>query len=273
MAAAGLPDGAGHAAVDFFDEGLLNFRADLQDALLTALYQPQAIHGVADLGFDHEDDGIVTKAGVGAQKDEEIGEAVDGDAEIGRHAFPPRIVNFHAALPYHAATDQRLGGAKTGAINQDIDRTLDAVTRDDAVRAHLGDSFRDQLDVRTIECWIVVVGNEDAFAAQLIVGRERRANLLIFDVPGEMAARNGLDHLTESLIAEKAEDTEFLTPEKQLAQGPAGDGDGTEAAPPFFTDGKIEARDDPRRRALKKRKLADVRRDLRDELDGACPGA
>src|SRR5712692_9224522 len=78
MAATGLPNGVGHAAVDFFYKGLLNFGADFEDALFLALHQLQAIHGVAHLGFDHQDDGIVTKAGVGTEKHEEIGKAADG---------------------------------------------------------------------------------------------------------------------------------------------------------------------------------------------------
>src|SRR5258708_22952560 len=200
-------------------------------------------------------------------------ETADGDAEIGAHAFSPGVVNFHSVLPHHAAADERLGSAKAGTINQYVHGALDAVTRDDTVRTHLGDSFRDQFDVRAIECWIVVVANEDTFAAQLIGGRERRANLGIFDVPGEMAARNGFDHLAESLIAEKAEDAEFLTPEKKLSQGPTADRDATEAAPTLFIDGAIKAPHNPRRSALIKIKLADAGRDLRDELDGACAGA
>src|SRR5260370_3630141 len=161
-------------------------------------------------------------------------EAADGDPEIGGHALSPGVMNFHAALPYHAAADKRLGRAEAGAINQYIDRALDAVARDDAVRTHLGDSFRNQFDVRTIECWIGVVGNKDTFAAQQIVGRERRAHPGIFNIPGDMAARASLDHLAESIVAEKAEDAELLTPEKKLAQGPAGDGDVRETAAPFF---------------------------------------
>src|SRR5713101_4527911 len=181
VAAARLPHGASHAAVDFFDEGLLGFRADFQDALLPAFHQLQAIHGVADLGFDHENDGIVAESGVRAEKHEEIGEAADRDAEIGGHAFAPGVVNFQAALPYQAAPDERLGGAKTGAVNQDVDRTLDAIARDDAVLADFGDGFGDEFDVRTIEGGIVVVGNEDTFAAQLIVRSERGAQFGILD--------------------------------------------------------------------------------------------
>src|SRR6266851_943967 len=149
VAAAGLPDGAGHAAVNFLDEGLLNFRTDFQDALLPAFHQLHAIHGVTNLGFDHENDGIVAQSGVGAEKHEEIREASDSYAEIGGHPFAPGIVNFYAALPHQAAPNERLGGAETGAVNQDVNRTLDTIARDDAVLADFGDAFSDEFDVRT----------------------------------------------------------------------------------------------------------------------------
>src|SRR5260370_18529461 len=123
--------------------------------------------------------------------------AGDGAPEIGGHALSPGVMNFPAALPYHAEADKRLGRAEAGAINQYIDSALDAVARDDAVRTHLGDSFRNQFDVRTIGCWIVVVGNKDTFAAQQIVSRERRAHPGIFNLPGEMAAHDSLHHLAE----------------------------------------------------------------------------
>src|SRR5258708_8117359 len=155
-------------------------------------------------------------------------------------------MNFHAALPYHAASDERLGSAEAGAINQYIDRALDAIARDDAVRTPLGDPFRNQFDVRTIECWIVVVGNKDTFAAQQIVGRECRAHPGIFNIPGEMAARDSLDHLAESIVAEKAEDAELLTPEKKLAQGPAGDGGPTQTTAPLFAECQIHPPHHPR---------------------------
>src|SRR6266852_2526278 len=134
FAAAGLPDGAGHAAVDFFDKELLDFRADFEDALFFAPHQLQAIHGVANLGLNHKYDGIVAQAGVGTEKNEEIRETADGDAEIGAHAFLPGIVNFHSALPYQTAADERLGGTEAGAINQNVNRALRAIAGDDAVR-------------------------------------------------------------------------------------------------------------------------------------------
>src|SRR5229473_525231 len=173
VAAAGLPDGAGHAAVNFLDEGLLNFRTDFQDALLPAFHQLHAIHGVTNLGFDHENDGIVAQSGVGAEKHEEIREA--------------------------------------SAVNQDVNRTLDTIARDDVVLADFGDAFSDEFDVRTIKSGVVIVGNEDAFAAQLIVRSERGAQFGILDPAGEQAKSNILRFLSNGFIAKKAENAKLLT--------------------------------------------------------------
>src|SRR6266446_2496265 len=273
VAAAGLPDGAGHAAVNFLDEGLLNFRTDFQDALLPAFHQLHAINGVTNLGFDHENDGIVAQSGVGAEKHEEIREASDSYAEIGGHPFAPGIVNFYAALPHQAAPNERLGGAETGAVNQDVNRTLDTIARDDAVLADFGDAFSDEFDVRTIKSGVVIVGNEDAFAAQLIVRSERGAQFGILDPAGEQAKSNILRFLSNGFIAKKAENAKLLSPENKLAQGPARNGDASKAALPFLTEGEIEARHNPRRRALEEMELADAWRDLRHELDRAGTGA
>src|SRR5260370_35921225 len=81
VAAAGLPDGARHAAIDFFDEGLLDFGTDFQEALLPAVHEFQAIHGVANLRFEHENDGIVAQSSVRSEEYGAIWEAIEGNAE------------------------------------------------------------------------------------------------------------------------------------------------------------------------------------------------
>jgi len=60
-----------------------------------------------------------------------------------------------------------------------------------------------------------------------------------------MAKCDGLHFLAETLIAEKAEDANLLPPENVLAQRPAREGNVAEAAPPFFTEGEIETRNNP----------------------------
>src|SRR5207245_11237480 len=97
----------------------------------------------------------------------------------------------------------------------------DAYCRDDASRADLGGSIRDELNVRAIESAIVVVGNEDAFAAQLILRSERGAELWIFDPPSHVTVRNRLRLLANRFVTEKSENAKFLPPENVLPEGPA----------------------------------------------------
>src|SRR2546429_9425921 len=84
---------------------------------------------VADLRLDHEHDGIVAQAGVGAEENEEIGEAADADAEIGAQAVAPGIVDLEAAAAKKLHTDELLGDVEAGAVDQDVDRALHAVLR------------------------------------------------------------------------------------------------------------------------------------------------
>src|SRR5260370_19979733 len=273
VAAAGLPDGAAHAAVDFFDEALLDFRADCQDALLSALHEFQAIHGVANLRFDHQNDGIVAQAGVGAEKDAEIGKTINGDGEIGGHALSPGVVNFHAAIPHDAAANEGLRCAEAGAVDQDVDGALDAVARDDAVLADFGNPIGDKFDVRTIESGIVVVGNKNALAAQQIVRSERRAELRIFDPPSHVPESNRFRLFANGFIAKKSGNAKLLQPDNVLPEGPASQRHTPKTLLPLLADRKVQARNDPGRRALEKIEFSNAGRDLRNELDGACAGA
>src|SRR5437660_12863162 len=119
------------------------------------------------------------------------------------------------------AATQRVRGAKACDIDHDIVRTFDAVACDDAMRADFGYSIRDEFDIRAIERGIVVVGNEHAFAAQLILRSERGAELWIFDPPSHVTVRNRLGLLANRVVTEKSENAEFLPPENVLPEGPA----------------------------------------------------
>src|SRR5260370_15854275 len=273
VAAAGWPHGARHAAIDFFDEGLLDFGTDFQDALLPAFHEFQAIHGVANLRFDHENDGIVAQSGGRCEKHEEIGKTIHGDAKIGGHALSPSGVNFHAALPHDAAANEGLRCAEAGAVDQDVDGALDAVARDDAVLADFGNPIGDKFDVRTIESGIVVVGNKTRLAAELIVRSERRAELRIFDPPSNVPESNRFRLFANGFIAKKSENAKLLPPENVLPEGPASQRHTPKTLLPLLGDRKVQARNDPGRRALEKIEFSNAGRDLRNELDGACAGA
>src|SRR2546429_7297537 len=117
---------------------------------------------VADLRLDHEHDGFGAQAGVGAEENEEIGEAADADAEIGAQAVAPGIVDLEAAAAKKLHTDELLGDAEAGAVDQDVDRALHAVLRDHTALADFRNSVGDQLHVATPKRGIKIVGKQDA---------------------------------------------------------------------------------------------------------------
>ncbi len=101
--------------MDLRDKLLLRFLADFEDVSLAALHECEAAHHVANLRFDHQHDGIVAEPGVGSEKQEKVGKAAYGDAEIGAHALAPSVVNFHALAAHEPDTDEGLCGAKACA--------------------------------------------------------------------------------------------------------------------------------------------------------------
>src|SRR5260370_20772710 len=88
-----------------------------------------------------------------------------------------------------------------------------------------------------------------------------------------MEKSNILGILSNRFISKKAQNAKLLTPENVLPEGPARQRQAAEAPLPSLRDGKVEARHNPGRRALKEIELAGAGSDLRDELDSACAGA
>src|SRR5260370_12636432 len=88
-----------------------------------------------------------------------------------------------------------------------------------------------------------------------------------------MAKSNILGLLSNRFISKKAENAKLLTPENVLPEGPARQRHTAEAPLPSLRDGKVQARHNPGRRALKEIELAGAGSDFRDELDSACAGA
>src|SRR5580704_6490283 len=272
-AAAGLPDSACQAAMDVSDKLLLLFWTHFEDVLLGAFHEGQTTHHIADLRFDHKDDGIVAKSGIGAEQQKEVGKAADGHAEIRTHALAPGIVDFHAAAADNPNADERLRGAKACAKNQNVDWTLDAVLRHDAVLAHFRDPARDQLSIGPCQCGIVIIRHEDALAAQFIVRFQRRAQFWVANLLLEMMCRDFRCLPANKAIAKEAKHAKLLPPENELPKRPHDQWETAESPLPFFRNRKIHARNDPGRGALEKIKLSSTRSDLRNKLDGACTSA
>jgi hypothetical protein len=61
---------------------------------------------------------------------------------------------------------------ESGAEDDRVDRVVLAGGVDDAVLADFCDSVRDQRDIGLVKGAQVVIGNEDAFAAEAVVGQQ-----------------------------------------------------------------------------------------------------
>src|SRR5580658_3391043 len=256
--------------MDVSDKLLLCFWSHFEDLPLSALHECQAAHYVADLRFDHQNDGIVSQSRVGSEKQKEVGKAADGYAKIGAHALAPGIVNFYSAAAHQPNADERLGGTKACAKDQDIHWALDTVHGYDAVLADFGNRPGDQLYVGSGQGRIVVVRDEHPFAAQFVTGFQCGAEFGVADLLLEMMCGDFRRLSANKAITEEAKDAKLLAPENELPKRPHDERETTESLPPPVSDGKIHARHNPGWGALEKIKLSGARGDLGNKLDGAC---
>ena len=74
-------------------------------------------------------------------------------------------------------------------------------------------------------------------------------------------------------IAKKTEDAPFESKKKKLANDPGEAWHAAEALAPFLGNAKVQARHNPRRRALENVEFAGARGDMRNELNCARAGA
>src|SRR5205807_1312617 len=272
-ASTGLPNRPRHVLAKIGGEVLLRFGANFHHADVAFAHQLQALDDVADLRLNHQHDGIVAQAGVGAEKNEKIRKTADRHAEIGAQAVAPGVVNLEAPAAKQLHADELLGDMEPGAINQYVDRTLRTVLRNDAMLPNLGNSIRDKFYVTALKHGIKIVGKKNALATNLITRRQRGLQCGIGDTAFKVTARDPFYVFANDAVAKKIEHAPFEREEKKFANEPGEHRDAAKALAPFLRDAKVEARNDPGRRALKNIKLADARSDVRNELNGARAGA
>ena len=146
---------------------------------LSAAHAIEVPHDVGDLAFEHEEDRAVIR--VRAVQHEQIREASGGDAEVRLRAVCPRVVDACAAAPANVDGRRVLGGSEAGAENDGVDLALYAVVGDHARRGDAGDVLGDELDMGTIEGWVVHVGRQRAATSVGLGRRELGAQVQVVD--------------------------------------------------------------------------------------------
>ena len=128
--------------------------------------------------------------GVGADDLEQVGEAGDRGALVRRHAgLAPGVGERAAVATLDVLGDGLLGGVEAGGHDDRVDLAGGAVGGDDAGRGDLADPVGDQVDVVGVERGVVVVGDQDALAADLEVRRHGLAQLGVGDAALDVLQR------------------------------------------------------------------------------------
>ena len=153
-------------------EFALSFGEDIEVAVLALAEFLEALEDEVDLGFDHEDDRIVAKSGIGADEEVEIGEARDSDTEISLAAALPDLVEFLVveSVDFHGFDE--VVDAKACGIHEDISGAMGAVLGLDAVRGDGFDGVGHKLDIGALESGVVIIGDQDAFASHAVIRGE-----------------------------------------------------------------------------------------------------
>ncbi len=163
--------------------------------------------------------------------------------------------------------------AKPGREHDGVELVELAVLRQDAILPHLGDAVGHDPDVRLGERGIVVVRDEDSLAADGVGRSELLAQDWVLHLGGQVHCREALDALPDGAVPVHGQHDELASEVEPEAVHLLGRWQELEEQLPSLADGRIDARHDPRRRALEQMELAHPRLDRGYDLDGGRAGA
>ncbi len=141
------------------------------------------------------------------------------------------------------------------------------------VARHLPDAVGDQLDVVAAEGGVVVVADQDALAADLVVGGQPLPQRGVAHLPRQLPARLALQALHQPRADGEADAAQLERPVDQCPDHPLADRELGVQGALGGADRAVGLPRDPRRRALVDVEVRGHRRDLRHELDRAGAGA
>ena len=219
-----------------------------------------------DLRLDHDDDGGVAQDAVRPLEQEEVGEASDGRAQVRGHRARPGLGERPPVPAADVPPEGELLDTEAGAEDDRVHLVLATVRGDDAGGRDARDRIRDDLDVRRRDGGEVVVGDEDALAAERVVRRELPTQLRVRHAPREVAQRDALDELRDARVEER-EAAQLAAAVDARAGEQLQSGGRAEQPALERTKGSVVPGEDPGRGPLEDRERLHPRLDGGDELD------
>jgi len=221
----------------------------------------EALHDVAHLGLDHEQDRVVAEPRVGPDEREEIGVAGHGHAPVPAGAVLPVV----GQPPTAAATDiGRLPAAErreAGGQHDHVAGVRDAVVGHHRIRLDRGDRPGHDRDVRPGHRGIEIVRQEDALAAQRVERVQGQPQRGIGDLPLLEPGRPFLAPPHQLRFVDEAEGDRLGPPILERPAGGERSGHVPEEQAGQAGDRTIVAGEHPRGRPLEERQAADARGD------------
>ena len=119
----------------------------------------------------------MTEPGVGADDHEQVREAGHGRPQVGRHRAVPGLLERAAVGAADQLRERRVGDVEAGAEDDRVDLALGSVGGRDRVLADALDRLGHHARVLAGQRRVAVVGDQDALAADRVIGRQLRAQL------------------------------------------------------------------------------------------------
>lgn len=183
LTATGIPHGMGQGLIQLIVPIPLCFVRDFNFLPVVLPHLFKRLANVADLAFNHEQNGIVSQCCVGTKQHKKVGEPMHGGAFVGLGSTRPEPPKIQLVFAHNEPLGNGGGGLEAGAKDNHVDWvSLTGLVHNGCGR-DLGDGPIDQFDVWEVERGIVVIGHEHAFTAHGVAGRECSDQGWVIDLP------------------------------------------------------------------------------------------
>src|SRR5665213_312724 len=149
----------------------------------------QVVNGFADVGdlcFHHVDHRAGSKTSIWSEHDEEIREASHGCAGKGSTPVRPMIGEKMVVAADDPMRNRQVGGLEARSYHKQVKVDLPSGTSFDCSRSDSLDSVGIELNIRLTKGRVVIVGNEDALAADRVVRGQSLTQIGISDLGFEV---------------------------------------------------------------------------------------
>ena len=176
---------------------------------------PDTAHDIADLGFQHEHNAVVSKVGVWSVQHEKIGEAGNGNALVGCCTVSPGMIQSCSPTTDNGHGGQEFRRRKAGAQDQRIRLVQGAVGGDDSITDHSLDAGGYKINMILVDGLVPIVGNQNTLAADLVIRDQVTPFVGVSDLAVSKSLCLPRKDIQQSVESRECQSTAFIFPVNQ----------------------------------------------------------